>query len=155
MAGTKFMIAKELGKLAKWLRILGYDSVYHDRGDEAELVIQALREGRVILARSPEMARHKGVKVIIVEHDLVEDQLDQVVEGAGLPVEQEKFFTRCVECNTLLMDMEKEAARGKVPEYVLGTHDVFKKCASCGKIYWKGSHWEMVGKWLGDRGFRK
>ncbi len=155
MEEIRFIIAKELGKLAKWLRILGYDSVYHGRGDEAELVIQALREKRIILARSPDISRHKGIKAVIVKHDLVEDQLDQVVTEAGLAIEEEKFFTRCVECNTLLIDMAKEDAREKVPGYVFETHDSFKKCGECEKIYWKGSHWDMVGKWLGERGFKK
>lgn len=155
MEEKKFIAAKELGKLAKWMRILGYDSVYHDRGDEAELVIQALRERRIILARSPWMSRHKGIKAIIVKRDLVEDQLDQVVEEAGLAIEEEKFFTRCVECNTLLIAAAKEDVREKVPAYVFGAHDVFKKCERCKKIYWKGSHWDMVGKWLEERGFRK
>lgn len=155
MQEKRFIVSKELGKLAKWLRIVGYDSVYYDHGDEAGFIIQALRESRVILARSPEIIKHKGVKVVVVEHDLVEDQLDQVVRELGLEIKEEQLFTRCVECSTPLEKATREEAEKKVPEYVFRTNESFKKCGKCGKIFWKGTHWDMVGNWLRSRGLAK
>ena len=68
-----------------------------------------------------------------------------------LGLDEEKLFQRCVECNCPLEDAPKEETKGKVPEYVFQTQEVFKRCPSCKKIFWKGTHWDMVGKWLEKR----
>jgi len=150
MREWRFVATKELGKLAKWLRILGYDSDYYREKDVAGLVIKALRDGRVILTRSPAILKYKGVKVVIVGHDLVEEQLDQVVKELGLKSDESALFSRCVECNAPLEECTKDQVREEVPEYVYKTQDVFKKCPECGKIFWKGTHWDMVKRWLGE-----
>jgi uncharacterized protein with PIN domain len=148
MRDQKFIVTRELGKLAKWLRILGYDSVYHDKKETSSLIIRALREERILLTRSPALEKYKGIRVVIVGHDLVEDQLEQVARELGLPVDDKEMFRRCVECNTLLELRAKEDVRDKVPEYVFNTQECFKICPRCGKIFWKGTHWDMVKEWL-------
>ncbi|MGB2630366.1 MAG: Mut7-C RNAse domain-containing protein [Candidatus Omnitrophota bacterium] len=153
METIRFIALQELGKLAKWLRILGYDCGYYDKNDIADLVIQAIREGRVILARSAAYKKYKGIRVLVVTSDHVEEQVEQVIRELGLPLDEEKLFQRCVECNYPLEDVPKEETTGKVPEYVFRTQEVFKRCPSCGKIFWKGTHWDMVGKWLEKRKF--
>ena len=153
MRREKFIVTKELGKLAKWLRILGYDSEYFREPDAAGIIISALREQRIILTRSPAMTKYKGVRVVIVRHDLVEDQLDQVKNELGLSVEEDALFRRCVDCNAALEDCGREEVRDKVPEYVYKTQEVFKRCPQCGKVFWKGTHWDMVKGWLeGEKG---
>ncbi len=148
----KFIVTREMGKLAKWLRILGYDCVYFGGTQVADLIIQALRDKRMLLTRSAALTKYTGVRVVVVRHDLVEDQLEQVVAELGLSLDDAAMFERCVECNTPLEKIEKEKVKGKVPEYVFETQETFKLCPSCGKYFWKGTHWDMVGDWLKNRG---
>ena len=151
MQQQKFIVTQELGKLAKWLRILGYDCVYYDKKAVSELIVQVLRDRSILLTRSETFTKYKGIQALIVKHDHVEQQVEQVVRELGLALDEENIFRRCVECNTLLEDIAKEGIKEKVPEYVFHTQEKFKKCPGCGKIFWKGTHWDMVGKWLGER----
>ncbi len=151
MQQQKFIVTQELGKLAKWLRILGYDCVYYDKKAVSELIVQVLRDRRVLLTRSETFTKYKGIQMLIIKHDHVEEQVEQAVQEMGLTLDEEGIFQRCVECNTPLEDIAKEEIKEKVPEYVFQTQEKFKKCPGCGKIFWKGTHWDMVGKWLGER----
>lgn len=151
MQQQKFIVTQELGKLAKWLRILGYDCVYYDKKAVSELIVQVLRDRRVLLTRSETFTKYKGIQTLIIKHDHVEEQVEQAVQEMGLTLDEEGIFQRCVECNTPLEDIAKEEIKEKVPEYVFQTQEKFKKCPGCGKIFWKGTHWDMVGKWLGER----
>ncbi|MBD3426932.1 MAG: hypothetical protein GF409_06855 [Candidatus Omnitrophica bacterium] len=155
MRKEKFIVTKELGKLAKWLRILGYDSVYYRDSDVAGLVIRALREKRILLTRQADLEKYKGIKDVIIEHDHVEDQLEQVTGSLGLSFSEEDMFRICVECNSPLEPVEKEKVKGRVPEYVYRTHKQFKQCPECDKIFWKGSHWDMVTGWLEKHGIEE
>jgi len=71
-----------------------------------------------------------------------------------MPVEIDKLFYRCIECNTPLEDIAKEKIKTKVPEYVYQTQSTFKQCTNCRKIFWKGTHWDMVGGWLKGKGIK-
>jgi uncharacterized protein with PIN domain len=155
MEEIKFIVTQELGKLAKWLRILGYDCIYYEKKDAAGLIIQALRDGRVLLTRSAAFTKYKGIRALVVEHDHVEEQVEQAVRELGLGVDEGEIFKRCVECNALLRDLSGDQVRGKVPDYVFRTQERFKICPSCDKIFWKGTHWDMVGKWLEKRKQKK
>ena len=150
-----FIVTQELGKLAKWLRILGFDCVYFNKKKEADLIIQALRDRRIIVARKRELSKHKGIQVVVIKHDHVEDQMEQLVKELNLELKESNFFSRCVECNTLLEDIEKEKVKEKVPDYVFKTQNSFKRCPDCEKIFWQGTHWDMVGKWLEEKGLKK
>jgi hypothetical protein len=105
----------------------------------------------VLLARSPALEKYKGIQKVIVKSDHVEEQVEQLIEEMGIAIDENMLFRRCVECNCLLEDLPKEKARGKVPDYVFETQEMFKKCPQCNKIFWKGTHWDMVGKWLEKR----
>ena len=155
MKEEKFITTQELGKLAKWLRILGYDCIYHDKKEVSDLIIQTLRDHRILLTRSGAFAKYKGIQTLVIKEDHAEKQVDQVVQELGLTIDEEKVFRRCVECNALLENLEKEATKGKIPEYVFQTQERFKRCPRCDKIFWKGTHWDMVGKWLEERKKRK
>ncbi|MEA3489594.1 MAG: Mut7-C RNAse domain-containing protein [Candidatus Omnitrophota bacterium] len=148
MREIKFVVTKELGKLAKWLRILGYDTVYYSRKNLADLVILALREKRILITRSAALTKYKGIRVVLIKHDRLERQIDQAAREMALSLDEEEMFTRCVECNALLEDCGKDDIKGKVPEYVFETQENFKRCPECAKIFWKGTHWDMVKDWL-------
>jgi uncharacterized protein with PIN domain len=147
---VKFILTKELGRLARWLRILGYDTVYQERDDKPRLVILSLRDERIILTRDAKMSRFTGIRMVRIDDDAVEKQLEQVVRELGLAIDKERTFLRCVDCNDMLVDVAKEKVEKKVPPYVYTTQDEFKTCPACQKVFWRGTHGELVKKFLAD-----
>jgi len=137
-----FLVDGMLGRLAKWLRILGYDTAYFPDLDDNELVRLARAEGRILLTRDRELARRRGLHSILIEDDQLEAQVRQVLRELGLS--EERPFSRCPVCNALLRRVEKESVRDKVPPYVFQTQEQFSLCPQCGRIYWKGTHWQRM-----------
>ncbi|MEE9499682.1 MAG: Mut7-C RNAse domain-containing protein [Candidatus Omnitrophota bacterium] len=144
----KFILTKELGRLARWLRILGYDTIYYDKDDKSRLIIISLRDRRVILTRDSKMSRFTGVRMFRITEDDIEKQLAQVAKGLDLDIEEDKTFLRCVDCNEPLVDIKKNKVKDRVPPYVFKTQKEFKMCPSCNKIFWKGTHWQLVKEFL-------
>jgi len=144
----KFIITIELGRLARWLRLLGFDCIFFERDRKKDLVIESLREDRVILTRDSRLSRFSGVRMVHIESDFVERQLEQVIRNLRLKKDKKGMFTRCVECNASTQGVAKEEVREKVPPYVYKTQKEFMRCPGCGKIYWKGTHWDLAEKFL-------
>ena len=144
----KFILTKELGRLARWLRILGYDTIYYDKDDKSRLIIISLRDRRVILTRDSKMSRFTGVRMFRITEDDIEKQLAQVAKGLDLDIEEDKTFLRCVDCNEPLVDIKKNKVKDRVPPYVFKTQKKFKMCPACNKIFWKGTHWQLVKEFL-------
>ena len=144
----RFITTAELGRLARWLRLLGYDCVFFERDKKKDLVIENLREDRVILTRDPGLSRFRGARMVRVESDLVERQLEQVIDALRLKIDKKGMFTRCVLCNELTEGVAKEIVKERVPQYVYGTQDEFMLCPGCGKVYWKGTHRDLANKFL-------
>jgi len=117
----KFILTQELGRLAKWLRILGFDAEYFTEDKRSKLIILSLREERVIITRSSALSRFSGVRMIRVKSDFVEEQIRQVIRELGIKIDPGVFFRRCVICNIRLDGLSKEGAQGKVPEFVFKT----------------------------------
>jgi uncharacterized protein with PIN domain len=136
-----FLADAMLGRLAKWLRMLGYDTVYAPGLSEGEIVRRAFTEGRCLLTRRTSLkGRNDVASLLFVESDHVQEQLRQVILHAGVRPEPDAMFSLCLSCNAALMPLSKEGAEGTVPEYVLQTTRRFSKCPTCGKVFWKGSH---------------
>ncbi len=135
-----------LGKLARWLRLLGYD-VRYMQDDDAAIAHAARAEGRILLTRDHQLAERRGLHTVLVQSDCLTDQLAQVVAAVGrLPAGAPQ---RCMACNVVLMAIPVEAARSGVPAYVVETvgsssDHPFHQCVECGKIYWKGTHWQGI-----------
>src|SRR4030042_6013509 len=144
----KFILTRELGRLAKWLRILGYDTIYCDKDDRSRLVIVSLRDERVILTRNAGMSRVTGIRMVLIKEDSVEKQLEQIIKELGLEISGDKTFSRCVDCNEPLMTLSRVKEKDKVPPYVFRTQNEFKTCPACAKIFWQGSHSQLVKKFL-------
>jgi uncharacterized protein len=140
----RFIATRELGRLAKWLRIMGYDVVYHDKEEKRELVIISLREERVILTRDSRMSRYTGLKLVHVDSDFVDEQVRQIMNELHIKPDEAKLFSRCVICNDTLIGIAKKDVEGRVAPYVYETREVFMKCPKCERIYWHGTHWEKV-----------
>ncbi|MDD4955768.1 MAG: Mut7-C RNAse domain-containing protein [Candidatus Omnitrophica bacterium] len=146
----KFIVTKELGKLARWLRLIGFDTVYFENESKGSLIIEALRDDRIIITRTREKIDDLQKKTIVVTKDAVQEQLKEVIQKSGLKVEEERMFTRCTLCNDLLVAAQKEEVKPLVPERVYNQQAVFKKCSSCSKVYWQGSHFEKVKKVMAE-----
>jgi uncharacterized protein with PIN domain len=144
----RFVADVMVGRLARWLRILGYDVLYDNSADDAELKRIAAAEGRVLLTRDREIAETKlPIRVHIVSHDDVASQLADIVEVFELDVES-RLFTRCVLCNEPLIEAAREEVADAVPPYVLETVPTFARCPSCGKVYWPATHVGRARAWL-------
>ena len=144
----KFMVDTNVGKLARWLRMMGYDAVFFKEGDDAEMISQALKENRVLLTRDSHIAERwvatsGRLRVVLLASDRPERQMRQLISELGLDSRFEPF-TRCLECNQTLEARLKEKVKGRVPPYVYQKHANFLECPACGRIYWRGSHWEAM-----------
>lgn len=129
-----------LGRLARWLRLLGHDTLYADTGDDELL---RLGETRRLLTRDVELARRGGVPVIAAD-----ELRTQLLEIAPPPAEP---FTRCTACNGTLRDASAtEAARA--PQRVRAAHSEFRACDACGQLYWPGTHFERIRQSLREWG---
>ncbi len=144
---VKFILTKEVGRLCKWLRILGFDAEYFSEDNLATLIIKALRENRVIVTRKKKI---DDLKVIRVYANDVKEQLREVLAQLRFKPDEDKMFTRCVICNKTLEKVEKEEVKEKVPLYVYQTQNEFYQCPSCRRIYWQGTHWGNVKKIIQD-----
>ena len=150
----KFIVTKELGRLVRWLRILGFDAEYFQETNRSSLVITSLRDERIILTRDSRMSPVSGIRILRVKHDELENQLAQVTKELGIKLDEKRLFTRCILCNRELEPAEKETIKDKVPEYVYEAQKGFLTCPSCGRVYWHGTHWGNVRKLLVKVGLR-
>ncbi len=140
----KFILTKELGRLAKWLRILGFDAVYFNQDNTASLIIQSLRDNRIILTRNQRIVKTRGIRVVLIQQEKIKQQLAEVLNKLKINPGSDMMFTRCVICNQGLVAIDKEKVKGKVPEYVFQTQEGFITCPECNRIYWSGTHWGNV-----------
>ena len=145
----KFFADAMLGKLAKWLRILGCDVEYRARIGDDELIDAALSSGRTILTRDTRLVRRRGAREnhFFVRGDGYAEQLRQVVDAFGIDPAG-GLFTRCVRCNEPLAPAARESLRDAVPPYVFRTQEIFRSCPSCGRIYWGATHREAMRRHL-------
>jgi hypothetical protein len=135
-----------LGTLARWLRILGYDTIFDPALDDHQLARLALAQDRVLLTRDRALAEKRGVRTLLIESEQLDDQIQQVL--ADLQLEPEQSFSRCPVCNALLESVDREAVQNRVPAYVARTHERFMHCPECGRVYWRGSHWQQMDEHL-------
>jgi len=142
MSDPAFLADSMLGTLAKWLRILGYNTVYDVRLDDNQLVRLARAEGRVLLTRDTGFLQRRGLKLLFIESQILEEQLAQVIQTCGLRTDNP--FTRCPVCNTELEDVPKYEAWRQVPPYVFQTQEQFSLCPECNQFYWRGTHWKRM-----------
>jgi hypothetical protein len=151
MMEMKFFADNNVGKLAKWLRMMGYDTRFFNSGDDSSMIAIALAEDRVILTRDTRIMRRRVVtsgqlKAILIQGDEPEQQMRQVIDSLNLDC-QFKPFTICLECNQPLVPRTREQVKDLVPPYVFQTQVQYVECPTCHRIYWRGTHWQtMTGK---------
>jgi hypothetical protein len=138
----RFIADKTVGKLAKWLRILGYDTVYWCIDDLEAILRRAQEEDRTLITKDAKLYKGKGSReALLIREDNPFRQLRQVVRHFQLSVKQEMLFSRCLACNALLEARDPDEVKGEVPDYIYQAHREFSRCPTCGKIYWAGTHY--------------
>jgi uncharacterized protein with PIN domain len=140
----KFIVDHMLGSLARWLRMIGYDTIYDKSLEDADIARVAHAEGRFILTRDKELSTQPGA--FLLEDADLDAQLKAIAGKFGLKFHEE--LIRCSTCNGELADLPKEQAKGKVPEGAHASNEKFWRCSKCEKIYWKGSHWLGINERL-------
>ena len=152
MGELKFIVDNNVGKLAKWLRMMGYDTIFFDGDDDSEMIAAALAEGRVILTRDTQIMKRRVItngrlKAVLIESDEPEQQKQQLIEALNLDYRL-KAFTLCLECNQPLEERSREQVKDLVPPYVFLTQSQYMECPVCHRIYWRGTHWQAMTKKL-------
>jgi len=148
----RFVADKTLGRLARWLRILGCDVLYGSNFSGNGLLAAARREDRVVLTRDRRLAKEREAPAVLrIDSDGFRAQLRQVVEAFAIDPWAD-LFQRCVECNAELHAVAREEVAGRVPEFVLATQRSFRRCSRCGHLYWEATHVERVRRELAAMG---
>jgi len=140
----KFLVDFMLGRLAKELRLLGFDTLYPGPDNPANLLARTRREGRVLITRNTRLKGKEGVEFLPSED--LREQIRVLFKRFDLK-SKIKPFSRCLLCNEELEEIPKKEVRGRVPFFIYRTIDNFSHCPKCGRIYWKGSHYQdMEGR---------
>jgi uncharacterized protein with PIN domain len=150
-ARPKFIVDANVGKLARWLRMLGYDTIFVNDIDDGVLVDIGLKEERVLLTRDTQIMRRRPiasgkVRALLTMDDDPKKQMRQVI--TEMKLDREREFTLCLECNVPLAPMSKDEVCDLVPPYVYKTQTQYHQCPVCGRIYWRGTHWEHMNREL-------
>lgn len=147
-----FFVDSMLGDLAKWLRILGYNTFYKPSINDEILLEMAYKNNGILITRDKLLYRkavRRGVKTIYVEKNLcLENMLKKIILKLGLRRKIDLNNTRCPKCNTPLIKVDKENIKNLIPIYVYKSYDIFLKCTGCGSIYWPGKHYKNMMKML-------
>lgn len=138
----RFLCDCNLGRLAKWLRILGFDTIYMKNMRE-DIIEEERLAGRVLLTRSGKLSSRKNC--FLIKSNCIADQIIEVNDKFILN-KQLKPFSLCVICNEPLVSADNLKATDHVPEYVLSTVGTFRNCPKCNKFYWQGSHIKRVNE---------
>ena len=148
----RFIADRNLGTLAKWLRILGYDTLYSRTGPDRDVLEKGAHEGRILLTRKRDRddIAYKG-RLVGVKADRVGEQIGEVLDALALTPEPGKRMTRCLLCNVPLTEVPRERVQGLVPLYVYETQRLFRRCDNCGRIFWPGTHPQHVEEYLRTR----
>ena len=152
MDAPRFIVDHNVDKLARYLRMMGYDTLFYKGGDDPGLVAAALAENRVILTRDRGIMERRLVttgrlKAILLETERPDEQICQVV-GALKLESRHRPFSLCLEDNQPLEERSRQQVARRVPQYVLKTQDYYMECPACRRIYWRGTHWQAMARLL-------
>lgn len=149
----KFLADSMLGKLARWLRMLGQDVIYDVDLNDNDLLCLAKKENRVLLTKDLELykrAAAMGIDAFFVEGNLESERLAEIARRYGVSLSIDMDKSNCPVCNTKLVATPKEKLSGELEKNTFAYYDKFWKCPNCGKIYWQGAHWKQISSTLGE-----
>lgn len=146
----RFIVDNNVGKLVKWLRMMGYDTLFFNGHNDSHMIAMALAEDRVMLTRDTQLMKRRvvtsgRVKAISVSSDNPEEQIRQVIDILNLDC-RFRPFSICLECNQLLEEKSTSQVKDLVPPYVFQTQSQYMECPACHRIYWKGTHWQAMSE---------
>lgn len=137
-----------LGRLARWLRALGYDTAYDPAVDDPDLVARAGAEGRVLLTRDRHLVEHlRPARPVLVRSEAPLAQLREVAEACRLGPPP-GLFARCTVCNGALRPATAAEVEARVPDRVRRRGGAVWRCDGCGRVYWDGSHTRRMRRTL-------
>ncbi len=154
----KFLCDDNLGKLARYLRMIGYDTFFQIDISDAELLAVMLKQDRIVLTRDHLLVKRiEPERCVLIESDSPEEQLKAVIRNLKLEIKisaddrisyPARFFSRCLECNEICRDVAKEDITDMIFPYIIKSQTVFRQCPACKRIYWQGSHYKDMVKRL-------
>lgn len=150
---VKFVADSMLGNLARWLRLLGYDTLYFRNAEDWKLLHLAEDDERVLLTKDLGLYRKavkKGITSIYIESSDVAESLATLSKKLGIRLMFDKSNTRCPLCNTLLVVISKAEALHLIPKDVGRKYENFWKCPKCSKVFWQGNHWDTIGRVINE-----
>ncbi|WP_242928797.1 Mut7-C ubiquitin/RNAse domain-containing protein [Pontibacter vulgaris] len=145
---VKFILDVHLGKLAKLLRMAGFDTLYETSYDDKVIAQIARADNRIVLTRDVGLLKHKAIQQgywLRSQHG--NEQLTEVIKRYGLQKAVQPF-KRCLVCNGLIRQVEKETVQEQLPPKTKLYFSEFYQCTCCNKVYWKGSHYERMQQFL-------
>ena len=151
MKDLKFVTDGMLGKLTRWLRMLGQDVVYTGSMDDKELIQKAKKEQRILLTRDLELYQQaigKGVEAFLVEGKTEAEELAKLAKRFGFKLEIDVKVSRCPKCNTRIKPVLKTDVITKIPKTTSSYYNEFWECPKCQQVYWRGAHWKRIEKTL-------
>jgi uncharacterized protein with PIN domain len=135
-----FAADRTLGKLVKWLRILGFDTNF-EINDPANRFDVHLEKNRIVLTRTRAIKKQiRTHRLVFITSNHLDLQLRQVITEIGICPADTRPFSRCIHCNVPIVDADPEDVCGLIPDYICETHIEFRKCLQCNRIFWPGSH---------------
>ena len=144
----RFILDVHLGRLAKYLRLCGFDSLFSAFFNDREIIEEAVRESRVILTRDRLLLKNATAATgYLVKSQYHEEQLREVFEALRLR-EHVRLFSRCITCNAVLEEVKKEEIADRLLADTKKYFSVFRRCPGCDRIYWEGSHYDNMKKSL-------
>ena len=149
----KFLADSMLGKLARWLRMLGQDVIYNVKLDDSKLLEEAKRDNRVLLTKDLELFQRaiaRGIDAFYVEGKTESERLSQIAKrySVALAIDMEK--SHCPVCNTKLQAVAKEQLKDELEKNTFTFYEKFWKCPNCGQLYWQGAHWKQISSMLNE-----
>jgi uncharacterized protein with PIN domain len=151
---ARFIADNNVDRLARWLRLMGYDTLLLKQKDDAQMIETALGENRVILTKDAQFMKRRlvtngKIKTIHIKHDDPKLQVWEVVKVVKLDYHF-KPFSLCLECNRALIARDKGQVKNLVPAHVFETQTQYTQCPACHRIYWPGTHWQAMVRKLHD-----
>lgn len=149
----KFLADSMLGKLARWLRMLGQDVIYNTQLNDSELLEIAKNDNRSLITKDLELYKRactKGLATFFVEGETESDYLAELAQRYNLTLSVDMEKSRCPICNTKLKTTPKEELLDELEKNTFTYYEKFSKCPNCGQIYWQGAHWTQISNKLNE-----
>lgn len=142
-----FLVDGMLGKLARWLRMLGQDVEYSTKFSDDELLVKAKMENRILLTKDFELyqrAMSRQIETLYIQGDSESERLSELSKRFSIPLDVDMTISYCPRCNGKLHVVSKEQIKNEVDNNTYQFYSEFWKCLNCSHIYWQGGHWKQI-----------